>query len=148
MEGAAKHSPARDHHSAFLERRFYLVFGREGVGDGGIVFAFSPDPLPGTLFYFDAIHTTPIYGTQQAAHVICLASSLPSGFFFFVGGRLRPRLHRDTTLIPLSFQTFFYAQSYINNEDVGSEVSERRQGVECLMVWLDGRFWGGGDGRM
>lgn len=125
----------------------YLVFGREGVGDRGIVFAFSPDPLPGTLFFFDAIHTIPIYDTQHATHVICLTSSLPLGFFFCVGGRLRPRLHRDTTLIPLSFQTFFYAQSYNNDDDAGSEVSERRQGVECTMVWLDGRFGGVGMGE-
>lgn len=67
--------------------------------------------------------------TQHAAHVICLTNSLPSGFsFFFVGGRLRPRLHRDTTLIPLFFQTFFYAQSYNNHKSNMREARSRSGG--------------------
>jgi hypothetical protein len=41
-------------------------------------------------------------------------------------------------MIPLFFQTFFYAQSYHNNKMRGGEFLERWQGVRRL-AWLDGR---------
>lgn len=89
--------------------------------------AFSLCPLPGTLFFFNTIHPQPNHDTQHAArHLPDELASLR--LLFFVGGRLRPRLHRDTTLIPLFFQTFFYAQSYNNHKSNMREARSRSGG--------------------
>jgi hypothetical protein len=98
--GAAKHSPARDHHSAFLERP--LPIFRAGRGWGwrrglrhplhrehyGACLLLGPSPR--NIIILRHPSTQHLSTTRNTPHVTCLMNSLPSGFF--IGGRMRPRL--------------------------------------------------------